>query len=203
MPSGYVSLIEQRLVETEILVLEMLSAIQKSGVSMTNHHLSADQRRAWTDITQKQSKSEKIEEWKSLPLGDERQRQAWLWKKQQIISGCSQTSTSGQYDADTPVGPASLLGCSESTCSTEGVLSSARALPRSQTSLASLSAERQDWLAVDTLGSIDHVEQATFDMRPSQLDASTITPSTSVATTEETSPPKARNAAPDRWRKYF
>lgn len=202
MPSGYVSLIEQRLVETEILVLEMLSAIQESGVSLTKYHLSADQRRTLIDVARKQSKSEKIEDWKSLPLGDERQRQAWLWKKQQVI-GCSQTSTSGQYDANTHVGPASLSGCSEGTLSTEGTLSSTRALPRPQTYIFSPSAGRQEWPTVDTHGSIDHIEQATLDIRPSQSDESTITPSTSSATTEEMGPPTTRNATPDRWRKYF
>lgn len=46
------------------------------------HRLSEYQRRLLEHIAQKQSKTDKIEEWKCFPLGNDQQRQTWRTAKQ-------------------------------------------------------------------------------------------------------------------------
>lgn len=180
-----------------------MSFVHESGLSMTQHRLSDEQRRSFMNAAQKQSKSEKIEEWKSLPLGDERQRQAWSWRKQEGLTSSSQSLSRGQCDIDIAAGPTSLPGHHEATHSTEETSSPSRALPGSHMSMGSPSERRQGWSTANTPVSAHHIEQATLDMRLSQDNETVVTSSTPAATIGAMSPPAARNTAPDRWRKYF
>ncbi|RAR10928.1 hypothetical protein DDE82_000900 [Stemphylium lycopersici] len=86
IPSGYISLIEQRLLQTEIVVLELLSAIYKSQTSIDLQPLPETGRRLLANYAQKQAKSHKIEEWQSLPLNTENQRHIWWSKKSDLIA---------------------------------------------------------------------------------------------------------------------
>ena len=58
----YIGFIEQQLLETELVVFELLSTIQKSHVPLESHHCSNEECEAVTEFNAKQSKSAKIEE---------------------------------------------------------------------------------------------------------------------------------------------
>jgi hypothetical protein len=92
IPSGYISFIEQRLLETEIVVLELLSAIYASRVPIEPQRLPETDRRLLAEYGQKQAKSHKIEEWKNLPLATEEQRRAWWVKKSERIARSAEAS---------------------------------------------------------------------------------------------------------------
>jgi hypothetical protein len=86
IPSGYLSYIEQRLLDTEFVVFELLSAIYQSQIPIQLHRLSETDRQALVDVSQKQSKSAKIEEWKSLPLDTDENRHNWWSKRYESIT---------------------------------------------------------------------------------------------------------------------
>jgi hypothetical protein len=86
IPSGYLSYIEQRLLDTELVVFELLSAIYKSPMPIQPQRLSETERQALADISQKQPKSAKIEEWKSLPLTTDEHRHEWWLKRCESMS---------------------------------------------------------------------------------------------------------------------
>ena len=85
IPSGYISFIEQRLLETEFLCLELLSAIYNSKIVIEQHTLSDHERRLLAGLEEKQPKSAKIQEWKSFPLATDEQRRNWWRKKRESI----------------------------------------------------------------------------------------------------------------------
>jgi hypothetical protein len=58
-------------------VFELLSTIQQSHVPLELHRCSNEEREAMADFNAKQSKSAKIEEWKSMPLVSVEQLQKW------------------------------------------------------------------------------------------------------------------------------
>ncbi|EMD64905.1 hypothetical protein COCSADRAFT_315933 [Bipolaris sorokiniana ND90Pr] len=92
IPSGYISFIEQRLLETEIVVLELLSAIYESRVPIEPQRLPERDRRLLSEYGQKQAKTHKIEEWRNLPLTTEEQRRTWWLKKSERIAKAAETS---------------------------------------------------------------------------------------------------------------
>jgi hypothetical protein len=94
IPSGYLSYIEQRLLDTELVVFELLSTIYKSQIPIQPQRLSEQDRQALVDIGQKQSKSAKIEEWKSLPLVTDEHRHEWWLKRCESISPPIQSASS-------------------------------------------------------------------------------------------------------------
>jgi hypothetical protein len=97
------SYIEQRLLDTEFVVFELLSAIYKSQAPIHPHRLSEQERQILAETSQKQSKSAKIEEWKSQPLGTEEHRHEWWLKKCDLISVPMQISSHVlPQDATTP-----------------------------------------------------------------------------------------------------
>jgi hypothetical protein len=86
IPSGYLSYIEQRLLDTELVVFELLSTIYKSQIPIQPQRLSEQDRQTLVDISQKQPKSAKIEEWKSLPMATDAHRHEWWLKRCESIS---------------------------------------------------------------------------------------------------------------------
>ena len=92
IPSGYISFIEQRLLETEIVVLELLSAIYKSQVPIEPLRLPERDRRLLAEYSQKQTKSHKIEEWRNFPLATEEQRHAWWLKKNERVAEATEAN---------------------------------------------------------------------------------------------------------------
>jgi hypothetical protein len=78
-------------------VLELLSTIYNSQVPIEMQRLSDTDRRIVAEKVQKQAKSSRIEEWKSLPLDTDEERLAWWSKRQDLIrrgieAGSSQAS---------------------------------------------------------------------------------------------------------------
>lgn len=86
IPSGYISNLEQRLVETETALFEALSFASFSLGQGDNPQSETHVREAFTDHSAAQSKDEKVEEWKRLPLSFKDQRQAWLQERHRIAN---------------------------------------------------------------------------------------------------------------------
>ena len=78
-------MIEKRLLETELVVFELLSTIHNSPVTIEPHRSNDEERQAIADFSRRQSKSSKIEEWKSLPLGSDDQRNLWWQSRRSVI----------------------------------------------------------------------------------------------------------------------
>jgi hypothetical protein len=103
IPSGYLSFIEQRLLDTELVVFELLSTIYKSQIPIQPQRLSEQDRQTLVDICQKQPKSAKIEEWRSLPMTTDEHRHEWWRKRCESISPQMQSaSTRLSQDAISP-----------------------------------------------------------------------------------------------------
>jgi len=97
------SYIEQRLLETEIVVLELLSAIYNTQTHINPQRLSEADRIILAEISQKQPKSAKIEEWKSLPLNtDEHRHEWWLQRCRSISQPIPPGSKDASQEAMTP-----------------------------------------------------------------------------------------------------
>ncbi|KAF2849161.1 hypothetical protein T440DRAFT_556104 [Plenodomus tracheiphilus IPT5] len=94
IPSGYISLIEQRLLDTETIVIELLSAIHNSQIPIEPHRLNQDNREALAAMSQKQAKTKKIDEWKEFPILTDEQRHAWWRKKRELLAQLSHSSRS-------------------------------------------------------------------------------------------------------------
>ncbi|KAH7406920.1 hypothetical protein DE146DRAFT_408836 [Phaeosphaeria sp. MPI-PUGE-AT-0046c] len=95
IPSGYLSYIEQRLLDTELLAFELLSAIYKSQVPILPQRLSEQEHQTLSDVSTKQPKSSKIEEWKTLPLSTDEERHSWWLKRCDVISRPMQFESNG------------------------------------------------------------------------------------------------------------
>ncbi|OSS43938.1 hypothetical protein B5807_11348 [Epicoccum nigrum] len=197
IPSGYVSLIEQRLVETELLVLELLSALQETGGSIENQHrLSENQRRLLEHIAQKQSKTDKIEEWKCFPLGTDQQRQAWRTAKQACFFETQMSPPQEQLAMEMSPTPKFSPNNSESMQNAQPASSPARsAVQRSSFTIASpvrLQEETANYsLRATQIG-------PPMDLRSQDADIVVVnTPLPSVT-------PSGSDAGNvDKWRKYF
>lgn len=105
IPSGYIALLEQRLLETEIVLFELLTPLHHSHIPQ--HRVSQDAREILAKVSNAQSKNEKIEEWKRLPLALDEQRQQWLQTREEIILNSRRQSekrrrSSGTSQKDTP-----------------------------------------------------------------------------------------------------
>jgi hypothetical protein len=82
IPSGYISSLEERLLETEIALFEALSFINIHFHQGDNTQAESSQYRdAFADHSTALSKQAKVEEWKRLPLTFEDQQKAWLQEK--------------------------------------------------------------------------------------------------------------------------
>jgi hypothetical protein len=83
-------------------VFELLSAIYKSHAPIQPQRLSETDRQALTDISSKQPKSAKIEEWKSLPLDTDENRHNWWARRFEVISLPTQSGPTLSNDIITP-----------------------------------------------------------------------------------------------------
>jgi len=76
-----------------MVVLELLSAIYNSQVPIETQRLSDTDRRVLAGHVQKQAKSSRIEEWKSLPLNTGQERLSWWLKRQDLITKGAEANT--------------------------------------------------------------------------------------------------------------
>lgn len=88
IPSGYISSLEERLIETEIALFEALSFINIHFHQDSNTRSESSQYRdAFTENSMTLSKQAKVEEWKCIPLTFEDQRKTWFQEKLHVING--------------------------------------------------------------------------------------------------------------------
>ncbi|KAH8806036.1 hypothetical protein F5884DRAFT_468578 [Xylogone sp. PMI_703] len=85
IPAGYISSLEQRLLETEVALFEALSVINNPQYRNDETHTESSLAGVLSDQSTRQSKEAKIEEWKRLPLRTSAQRQTW-WRDRVAIS---------------------------------------------------------------------------------------------------------------------
>jgi len=76
-----------------MVALELLSAIYNSQVPIEAQRLSDTDRRVLAGYVQKQAKSSRIEEWKSLPLNTDQERLSWWMKRQDLIAKGAEANT--------------------------------------------------------------------------------------------------------------
>lgn len=179
-----------------MLVLELISVLHETGGSLEHRHrLSATQRRRLADMAQKQSKSEKIEEWRSLPLSNDQQRQTWWTVKQNCFSEPKSSSPSDRFYMEVDVIPAMATGQQESTRADERVVSPAQtplssAYTASPSTTVSIGTEESTLMPASTVS----LANASYLVRERESDI----PDLPVA-----SAAKSPATNPDRWRKYF
>lgn len=77
---------EQRLLESEIVIFELLSTLYGDSPTITRKSLSQKECQLLSEFAKAQSKSKKVEEWKNFPLATEEQRQVWWQKKQEMVN---------------------------------------------------------------------------------------------------------------------
>jgi hypothetical protein len=77
-----------------MVVIELLSAIYNSQVPIEAQRLSDTHRRVLAQNAQKQAKSSRIEEWKSLPLSTNEERLSWWSKRQDLLAKGVEANTS-------------------------------------------------------------------------------------------------------------
>jgi hypothetical protein len=103
IPSGYLSFVEQQLFDTELVAIELLSAIYNSPTPIELQRLFDNDRLSLAEYSQKQSKAAKFEEWKSLPLNTDEQRHGWWSKRCRSMSSPAHQGPEGaSQDAPTP-----------------------------------------------------------------------------------------------------
>ena len=90
IPSGYLTQLEQRLLETEIALFDTLSASSSSFQDIKNPQDISLRDSGFSEHSSSQSKELKIEEWKRFPLALVEQRQVWLQEKFRITKGQQQ-----------------------------------------------------------------------------------------------------------------
>ncbi|PVH95321.1 hypothetical protein DM02DRAFT_675568 [Periconia macrospinosa] len=86
IPPGYISVLEKRLLETELVLFESLCALYASPVQIEPFRSSQAQREAIAEFSYKQSKTEKLEEWNTCSLGADCDRMSW-WQKRCEVTG--------------------------------------------------------------------------------------------------------------------
>jgi hypothetical protein len=160
------------------------------------HRLSEYQRRLLEHIAQKQSKTDKIEEWKCFPLGNDQQRQTWRTAKQacffetqmsppqeQLAMGISPTTTFSPngFENMRDVQPASSPARSAVQRSSFTIASPVRLLDES---------------ANDTLRATQ--TGPPIDLRPQEADIAIANAPLPSAT-----PSGSDAGVVDKWRKYF
>lgn len=195
--------IEQRLVEMEILAFELLSACEGASISTEAYRLSTDQRQVFVDLAQKQSKSDKIEEWKSLPLRDSQQRQVWWSAKQGGPLKPGATQLQQRLDDVASVGMAPAPGHVDNLQSVDRLPSLAQAYPQAPWFATSPSKRAQEGSAINSPAYVNHDAGTGAGSGASQQDQGAGTPSLPTRPAAEMSSPTSRDLAADRWRRYF
>ncbi|OAL56243.1 hypothetical protein IQ07DRAFT_2027 [Pyrenochaeta sp. DS3sAY3a] len=213
IPSGYISFIEQRLFETELVTLELLSSIYTSQIPIASQPLSDESRQILVQFAQKQAKSAKIEEWKALPLNSEEQRHLW-WKQRQNLL-LSKATPPDMIHASQSSPAQQELWPDESPLSTqyEDMQSSIVAQPASQTGQqhqVSISTWQPTFLTPGTTvttqvsesNEIEHMESINPSLGSSEYVADMMIDGFDASTTRSTVPDPGPEKG-ERWRKYF
>lgn len=184
----------------EIFALELLSACQAAAISTEEYRLSAGHRQVFADFAQKQSKSDKIEEWKKLPIEGMQQRQIWWSAKQE---GFLRSGAIPLHDILSNRGIASVPGQVGSVQSVDRLPSLAKTFQQPPLFAASPSASVHEAPAIHSPASVSRDAGTGAEAGPSQQDQVAGTPSVPIIPTAEISPSVSRDVSADKWRKYF
>ncbi|RFU23747.1 hypothetical protein B7463_g12590, partial [Scytalidium lignicola] len=101
IPAGYISSLEQRLLETEVALFEALSLINNPQYRNDDTQTESSLAGVLSDQSTRQSKEAKIEEWKRLPLRTPSQRQEW-WRDRVAISNGRDSKEAGGGSSMSP-----------------------------------------------------------------------------------------------------
>jgi hypothetical protein len=197
--------------DTELVVFELLSAIYKSPMPIQPQRLSETERQALADISQKQPKSAKIEEWKNLPLTTDEHRHEWWLKRCESMSipmqffptSLSQDAMAAQ-DAWIDASPLSMQY--EDMQSNTAMQPSIPSMPQPESDSPALVAPWQSAMNVtapDTDGSFDNRLRTDVGSSLSERSgegASNVPP---AAVAEANISNNSPSLSADRWRKYF
>jgi hypothetical protein len=184
------------------VVLELLSTIYGSQVSVDQHRLSVDERRCLVDNGQKQSKSEKIHEWKSLPLSTDSQRHAWWAKKQEGVVGRSQSSSGNPHTLEAFSNASPLPEAFDNVYSGRRMASSAQ---ESRQPEALAHEKAADVVPGNANTLLEPTCQNLDDTAARRVSEANVDDSTSLSTqiAGVARSPALSSAAAERWRKYF
>lgn len=189
--------------EMELFALELLSACQAAAISTEEHRLSSSHRQNFADFAQKQSKSDKIREWKDLPIEDMQQRQIWWSAKQEAFLGAGAIPLHKQLDTVSHRGIAPVHEQAGSVQSVGTLPSLAKTFQQSPLFAASPSTSVHEGPTMQSFASISHDAGTGADGRPSQQDHVAGTPTVLMTPTAAISPSASLDVGADKWRKYF
>lgn len=197
LPSGYVALLEQRLLESELVIFELLSKVYNDNTTGMREAISHQERDLLSEFTKAQSKLKKVDEWKNYPLNTPGERHAWWLRKRDIIDlyrtgGDAQGHRHSRSDVLQDASPAS-------TCLTPNAQSEA-SLPHvepQQGHVAELIGWHQDMNDTSNIG--NHVVAQGVGSSDT-IQAALVAPAESPV---EQPTPSLRASNTDRWRKYF
>jgi hypothetical protein len=173
--------------------------------------LSETERHALADISQKQPKSAKIEEWKSLPLATDENRHEWWLKRcesmsvpiQFVPNSVTQDVTTAQ-DAWIDASPLSTQY--EDMQSNTTMQPSLSSMPLSESESPALVAPWQSAMNVpipDTDGNFDNCLRAAIRSSVTERQSEGASDVAQAAVIEPNISNNSQALSADRWRKYF
>jgi hypothetical protein len=203
IPSGYIALVEQRLLESEIVIFELLSTLYNCNCSGRQHRLSHDERRRFSECSKTQSKSKKADEWTSFPLDTDEQRQAWWMKKHEAIGSCNGTDAS---QSNSP-GMVPMVGMMpDASPMSTGIEEIQQGLgtpfPFNPTLSETTTVSQNAWISrLDSQSEAENSFQSSRTTGVLMVEEEPIYPR--MADSVNHTSPETRNSKSDRWRKYF
>ncbi|KAF2444464.1 hypothetical protein P171DRAFT_432493 [Karstenula rhodostoma CBS 690.94] len=202
IPSGYIALVEQRLLESEIVIFELLSTLYNYNPSIRQHQLSYYERRSLEEFSRTQSKSKKVDEWTNFPLLTDEQRRAWWLKKQESI-GRHEGSDAAQSGSPAVVPMVGVLP-DASPMSTGFEETLGTPLPLAPTVSETTTVLQHPWTSrIDSQSGSD----AESSFRGSSMSGPPMADEeaqySAIINSVDNASPEARHSTSDRWRKYF
>lgn len=197
LPSGYVALVEQRLLESELVVFELLSTLYNDNGARMPSNLSHQDRDILSDFAKAQSKLKKVDEWKNYPLATDEERHAWWLRKREVIDlsrreGSMREHRHARSDVLHNASPAS-------TCTTPNAPSEAQ-LPPVESPLEAV-AELIGW--EHEMGDASNIDFNALAQDGNSSNTLQGAPLVTVGNPAEQASPSVRGSNADRWRKYF
>jgi hypothetical protein len=173
--------------------------------------LSETERHALADISQKQPKSAKIEEWKSLPLTTEEHRHQWWLKRCEFMSaptlfGTNSVAQDATTAQDTWIDASPLSMQYEDMQSNTTMQLSIPNMSQSESGSPALVAPWQSAMNVtisDTDGNFNNCLRAAIRSSVTERSSEDTSDVTQVALTEPNASNDSQSLSAERWRKYF
>jgi hypothetical protein len=202
IPSGYIALVEQRLLESEIVIFELLTTLYNCNYPGRQHRMSHDERRSLSEWSKTQSKSKKVDEWTSFPLGTDEQRQAWWMKKQEAIGRCDGADAAQNNSPGVMHMVGMMPDASPMSTGFEEIQQGVGTLnPTSSETTTVLQNAWTSRLDSQSGSEADNSFQGSRIAGPLMVEEEPLY--SQIPGSVNHASPEARNSASDRWRKYF